>query len=348
MKNNENLLSVKNLFSLEQNKNLEKEIIEILMQGDIPIICVNNEQKKKRNMPFSSLFGSGSRFWLQEHSWNYFISEECRKKIEELTNTKPVNWDVNIHPKAPKQEVVLTAQQPAQEVVQETSALMNNSEEVPDLSFHLDLLNQVTANKTNNSNVPNPPNVPNVSKLKHSEEVTNIDYHVNLLNKLIADKTKDPKVISGVLVNAVRDTAIINRNIIMGAIQYPNNDAKSLTQNLVKSTIEMVKISSYFQMENLFQNELINTLMEKRECPVVKHMIRVYLSGIAFFEFYNRLMSSSYAVARLRIEFKEKYFPFYATLLPHLDPSQITLERVFYKGMRGIQPNLFYNWALDY
>ncbi|MCL2721612.1 MAG: hypothetical protein FWD47_09785 [Treponema sp.] len=336
MAKNETLVSVKNLFSSEQNKNLEKEITEILMQEDIPIICVNREQQKKRLMPFSSLYGNGSRFWQQKHSWSYYISEECNKKIEELTNTKPVNWDVDIHPNVPEND---------------TNESINNSEETPDLSFHLDLLNQLTANKTNNSSSSNT-SVSNtgscaVSKpLNHSDEVGNIDYHVNLLNQLIANKTKDPKIISGVLVNAVRDTAIINRNIIMGAIQYPNIEAKNLTQNLVKSTIEMVKISSYFQMENTFQNELINTLVQKRECPIVKHMIRVYLQGIAFLEFYNKLMSSSYAVSRLRIEFKEKYFPFYAALLPHLDPSQITLERVFYKGMRAIQPNMFYNWAL--
>jgi len=138
----------------------------------------------------------------------------------------------------------------------------------------------------------------------------------------------------------------MNQDIIMGATKYSDAEAKSMTQHLVKSTMEMVKASSSFQMEGIFQDELINNQVEKCTGAISKHMIRSYLKGLAFFEFYNTLLSSSYAVAKLRIEFKKQYLPLYATLLPHLDNNRITLERVFHGGLRVIPPHLLQNWAV--
>jgi len=169
--------------------------------------------------------------------------------------------------------------------------------------------------------------------------------HALKINKLIDNKISDPKIISGVLVDAVKDTAVINQEIIQNTAQYSDNQAKLFSQNMVDSTMAMVKASLSIPMEGVLQDELINTLVEKNQNPILKHMIRSYTQGLAFFEYYNRLLSSSYVISKLRIEFKKKYLPFYSTLLPHFDDSQLTLERVFHGGLRAIPPHLINKWT---
>ncbi|MCL2721887.1 MAG: hypothetical protein FWD47_11185 [Treponema sp.] len=300
MSNNDAVFSVKKFFLLEQNKNKENEIIKIILQEDIPIICVNREQQKKRLMTFSSLYGSGTSFWLQKHNWDYFISEKDKKKIEELLNAEPVVLNINIYSNIPEK-----------------------STEV------------VVVQQTNNTN----------SSSSNSNEIQNIDNHITKINKLVENKTSDPKQISNILVDAVKDTAVINQEIMLNATQYSDSEAKIFTQDMVNSTMAMVKASLTIPMEGVYQDEFINTQVEKSENPILKHMIRSYTQGIAFFEFYNRLLSSSYAISKLRIEFKNKYLSLYSTLLPHFDPSQLTLERVFFGGLRAVPPHLINNWT---
>ncbi|MCL2758792.1 MAG: hypothetical protein FWD22_01100 [Treponema sp.] len=306
MSNSEALVSIRKLFLSEINKNKEKEIVEILLQGDIPIVCINREQQKKRNMPFSSLYGNGNRFWLQKQSWDYFISEECKQKIEKLTNTESAV--LKTPDKSPE-----PALKPA-----------------PNASPEAVVVQQTDKSDTSSSN---------------SKDTKYIVKHADEINKLAENKISDPKVISNVLVDAVKDTANINQNIMQDAVLCSDDEAKKLTQSMVNSTMAMVKASLSVPMEGVLQDELINTLVEKNQNPIMKHMIRSYTQGIAFFEFYNRLMSSSYVIAKLRIEFKKKYLPLYTTLLPHFDPSQLSLERVFHGGLREIPPNLIYNWS---
>jgi len=311
MSKNETLFSVKKFYLQEQNKNKEKEITKIMLQENISITCVNREQQKKRNMPFSSLYGSGTSFWLQKHSWDYFISEDDKQKIENLTNAEPIPLNAGIYSQIP-------VKTPEIVVIQQKDSPENNTTQEND--------NLETSTNSN-------------------KNVQNIDNHAIKINKLVDDKTSDPKVISNVLVNAVKDTAAVNQNIMLDMAQYSDSEAKSLTQEMVNSTMAMVKASLSVPMEGVFQDELINTLAGKSQCPVIKHMIRSYTQGIAFFEFYNRLLSSSYVIAKLRIEFKKKYLPLYTTLLPHFDPSQLTLERVFSGGLREIPPHLISNWS---
>ena len=310
MSNDEAIVSVRKFFLQEQNKNKEKEIINQILQEDISIICINREQKK-RLMPFKSLYGNGTSFWLQKHSWDYFISEDDKQKIENLVNTKPVVLNANIFSNIPEKS-------PEGAVVQQTNKLNNSIEQ-----------------KKDNSN----------SSSSNSKEVQNIDNHIVKINRLVESNTNDPKQISNVLVDAVKDTAVINQDVLMNVAQYSDSEAKIYTQDMVNSTMAMVKASLSVPMEGVYQDELINNLVEKNQNPILKHMIRSYTQGIAFFEFFNRLLSSSYVISKLRIEFKKKYLPLYSTLLPHFDDSQLTLERVFFGGLRAIPPHLINNWT---
>jgi len=92
----------------------------------------------------------------------------------------------------------------------------------------------------------------------------------------------------------------------------------------------------------------MSTLVEKSNGTIIRHMTRVYLNGIAFLSYYNKLVSTSSAIQRLRICFAAKYRRFYHSLLPHVDPDDIVLERVFLRGMRAIPVDLYFKWAVGF
>jgi len=110
----------------------------------------------------------------------------------------------------------------------------------------------------------------------------------------------------------------------------------------------MVKSSVQLMLEDIFNDEKMNTLVKKSKGTIVQHMTRVYLNGIAFFAYYNNLVSGSSAIQKLRISFASKYRNYYKTLLPHVNSEDIVLERVFYGGMRAIPPDLIFKWSTGF
>jgi hypothetical protein len=98
----------------------------------------------------------------------------------------------------------------------------------------------------------------------------------------------------------------------------------------------------------VFDDELMNTLVAKSNGTVIQHMTRVFLSGISFLAYYNKLVSTSSIINKLRISFDQRYKEIYRALLPHLDTAQLTLERVFLGGMRAIPEEMFFKWATGF
>jgi hypothetical protein len=117
---------------------------------------------------------------------------------------------------------------------------------------------------------------------------------------------------------------------------------------MVAHTYNLVKASSQLISANVFNDDLMNALVSKSNGTIIQHMTRVYLKGLAFLSYYNKLVSSSSIINKLRISFNEKYSDFYHALLPHIHPDDITLEKVFYGGMRAIPENIFLNWAIGF
>jgi hypothetical protein len=92
----------------------------------------------------------------------------------------------------------------------------------------------------------------------------------------------------------------------------------------------------------------MHTLVEKSNGTVIQHMTRVYLQGLAFLAYYNKLLSTSSIVNKLRISFDNNRRAFYHALLPHIPPDVFTLEMIFHGGMRIIPEKEFFNWATGF
>jgi len=294
---------------MNQKPDVIKEYAEIIIKEDLPILCVNKSAQKEKTMPFKALYGNNNPFWQLQGGWEYYLSEEDVAKLREKANTKPVLRKI---------EVTVT-----EEEGEEPETL-----EAVEEGFGSEL--------------------EEIKAMTDEEKVQKIDDDNERLNKLLNNKHADPESITEALVDTTKDAALINHNVLLEAMRHGDDEAKKITQDLVKSTREMVKTSAQLISEDIFNDEMMNTLVEKSNGTIVQHMTRVYLNGIAFLAYYNKLVSTSSIINKLRIAFTGKYRDFYRALLPHVPIEDLHLEHVFYKGMRAVPPEFFYNWATGF
>lgn len=168
------------------------------------------------------------------------------------------------------------------------------------------------------------------------------------MDELVSRKTRDKSTATKVMVDSTKDTVMINHSVLEKISELEDAEAKRATQTLVHTTSEMVKSYTQLVSQNIFDNELMNRLVEKSNGTIVQHMTRVYLSGIAFLSYYNNFVSNRVSVINMRKTLNAKYRQYYQNLLPHISIDDIVLERVFHNGMLPIPPELFIKWAVGF
>jgi len=317
MSKQEVTIPLSSLFSLPDGGGVNKVYIDIMLEDDIPVLCVNQSANKKRLMPFKVMYGNNESFWKQSGGWQYYLTGEAIEKLKEKAIAKTGSWNFD----RPK-----TAQ------TAEKKAAPTQEEELEELQVEESFGSEykVFANMTT------------------EEKVEQLNNDKKRLNDLITQKSRNEAVITEALVDTAKNAALINHAALEEAIRLADDEAKKLTQGLVDSTKDMVKSSAQLMSEEVFNDDLMNTLVEKSNGTIVQHMTRVYLNGIAFLSYYNTLVSTSSAIQKLRISFAAKYREYYHSLLPHINIDDINLERVFYRGMRAITPDLYFKWAVGF
>ena len=297
-------------------KGLNRVYLEILLNEeiDISVLCINRSANKKRNMPFKALYRNNNSFWQSGGSWEYFISAQDLEIIKEKAAVIPGVWE-NERPKTGEDDSDI-----------ETLDAADDNDVVHGFGNEYKTFSSMSTN----------------------EKINFLNEHKQRLNNLITHKPKDVHTVTEALVDTAKDAALINHTAIAEAMRLGNDEAKKATQGLVDATHEMVKSSVSLFSEDIFSNELMNTLVEKSNGTVVQHMTRVYLNGISFLSYYNNLVSTSSAIIKLRVAFAAKYREFYHALLPHISLDDINLERVFFGGMRAVTPELLQHWAVGF
>jgi len=306
-----------NVLDPQNEKNKNKSFIDIIIENEIPIFCRNSETQKTRLMPFKLLYGNKESFWLTENEWTYYLTGDGYEKFNSVLAAKHQEWH----------GAAISANDNTENKsggeIEELEELEN-----ADDSFGSEYNNFV--------------------KMTSPEKVRQIEKNKIRLNKLISDKIKDPKIITEALVETTNDAALINHAALVEAMRLGDDEAKKLTQALVDSTHEMIKSSTNLISQDIFNDKMMNQLVSSSNGTIVQHMTRVYLSGIAFLEYYNNQVSASRLIQKLRMSFTVRYRHFYEHLLPHLNSKDINLEHVFYGGMRAITPDLLSKWAVGF
>jgi len=187
-----------------------------------------------------------------------------------------------------------------------------------------------------------------IASMTNAEKVKYLSDIKVKMDDLISKKTKDKSTVTKVMVNTTRDAVMINHSALKNVFDLGDAEAKKTTQTLVFTTNEMVKSYAQLVSRNIFDNELMNRLVEKSNGTVVQHMTRVYLNGIAFLAYYNNFVSNRVAIINMRKTLNAKYRQYYQNLLPYISTDDIVLERVFQKGMLPVPPDLFVKWAVGF
>jgi hypothetical protein len=308
---------------LPDGMNINKTHIDIIVEEEIPVLCVNHATKKKRLMPFKVMYDNNESFWRQGGNWQYYITGESLEKIKEKAVIKTGAWDLDRPKTAQNTEEKVDVQQ--DEEIEELEAEAETEVEVgfgSDYKF--------------------------IAEMPVEIKIERLNENRKRLNDLIIQKSKEADIVMKTLVDSTKDAAMINHAVLEEAIKLGDDEAKKFTNDIVDSTNEMVKSSTQLILEDIFSNEIMNTLVKKSNGTIVQHMTRVYLNGVAFFAFYNNLVSGTSAIQKLRISFASKYRNYYKTLLPHINIDDIVLERVFYGGMRAIPADLFIKWSVGF
>jgi HD-GYP domain-containing protein (c-di-GMP phosphodiesterase class II) len=289
--------------AIEENK----QIVEICLQENVSVICINRDTKKEKHMPFSAMNGNTPNFWIKSESWDYFITNDDLKKIKEKI------------PKEIQKEYKIVKDDPDNSVAETDEVEMGYGDSYASIAAMTDVerINQIKEDKTR-------------------------------LDNLLVLKPRKEELVTEALVETARDAMLYNHVTLVNTLNLSSEESKKQTQGLVDSTRELVKSSSQLISSNIFNDDLMNTLVSKSNGTIIQHMTRVYLNGLAFLTYYNKLVSGSSMINKLRISFDKRYREYYHSLLPYVHPDDFTLERVFLGGMRIIPENDFYNWATGF
>ena len=286
----------------------DESYINACLLEDASVICVNKKTNINKSMAFKLLYEHNKKFWFHNKTWEYYITGDEFKILNERIS--------KMKEKLIKLPIItnLAISKSEKEVIHENYGKQYES----------------------------------IITMSDAERVQRIQEDKLRLDALIAQYPRKKQIIAEALIETAQNAVLYNHAALVNAINLSSDDARKQTNELVDSTYSLIKSSSQLISENILNDELINTLVSKSNGTIIQHITRVYLKGLSFLAYYNRLVSASSIVNKLRAYFKDRYLFFYHSILPHLDIDVITLERVFLGGMRAIPENTFYDWAVGF
>lgn len=149
-------------------------------------------------------------------------------------------------------------------------------------------------------------------------------------------REKTTKEISEGVVAGSNETILLNKVIFDDLKKLPPEAAKIKSKETVEETTEIVKIASNLLHEFQGDFSIFSDLIEKSNGSTLKHMTRVFITSLSYFQYYNDLLDHTGYVSKIRTHFDENYRAKYEKLLPHISYTEIKLEKVFKGGMRAI------------
>lgn len=153
-----------------------------------------------------------------------------------------------------------------------------------------------------------------LQKLESSEKIINEDVLLNLIE-------------------AVSDAFVLNKASFEENYEENSNISSDHIKAMARNTTTLVQSIMGIFKNNSAANNFINMLGEKSTGSTIDHMNSVFLIYLPLCYFYNSYFTKG-KIAKIRFEYKTKYYKYYAKLLPENPPE--SLEDVFNGGMREI------------
>jgi len=311
MLKNESVITLSKVLTLPNGNGDNKAYIEIMLEEEIPVLCVDQNEHKRKLVPFKPLYDKDDSFWKKEEGLEYFITGYGLHKLEEKARAKVALLNI--------------AKTKGEKTAKHGTGDVKNQEEK---AFGKDY--------------------DSVAKMSNDQKVERLSKKSLLLSALLINKSKDPVVIADAVTNSTNDTAMINHAVMKDIEKLEDEKAKAYSKDVIIHTNEIVQSSVKLLSDNLFNDELMKTIARRSKGTILQHITRVYLNGVAFMAYYNNIFSTSSTVMKIRNSFNLKYRKFYQGLLPHMDGYDITLDHVFLGGLKAIPPDLFLKWSVGF
>lgn len=135
------------------------------------------------------------------------------------------------------------------------------------------------------------------------------------------------------LIEAVSDAFVLNKATFEENYEENSNVSSEHIKAMARNTTSLVQSIMGIFKKNSATNNFINMLGEKSTGSTIDHMNSVFLTFLPFCYFYNSYFAKG-KIARIRSDYKSKYYKYYQKLLPGNTPE--SLEDVFNGGMREI------------
>jgi len=308
MLKDEAAISLSKVLTLPDGKGINKTYIGIILDEEIPVLCVNHSEQKQILMSFKPLYEKDDSFWQKKDACEYFLTGYGLCKLED--KARAIGLDI---PKTEEENI--------------DKPETNNKRLLVETAFE---------NEFNT-----------FAKMSIEERMERIAKKSQWLKEIIVG-SKDHTLIAEALTHTINDTAMINHVVMKEIEQFADGQAKAYSKDLVIHTGEIVKSSMKLLYENAFNDELMKTIARKSKGIVLQHITRVYLNGVAFLAYFNNMVSSSSLVMKIRNSFNLKYRKFYHALIPHVDCYDVTLDRVFMGGLKTIPQDMFLKWSVGF
>ncbi|MFP4536554.1 MAG: metal-dependent phosphohydrolase [Spirochaetaceae bacterium] len=283
--------------------------LKLLVDAGQTVVARNNKSGRVRTVPVRALYQNNPRFYaVSGGSYDYLVTEEAvrevLRKIQRYDESKA---------RAPKKHEPRENAEYPEEGDEESSPGLHSAM-APNFGDEYERLEE----------------------LPREERLSLLEQGKALLKELSERSDATAEEVNDALVTTTTDAALTNKVTIQEALRMGNEEAKQYTEQLVSATQEMLRSTALLVDNELYNEELISRMVERSNGTVVQHMTRVFLTGFAFMLYYNRQILTSSLANRIRIDFRKRYKKHYRKLLPHLHEDYLSLEHVFYGGIKAL------------
>ena len=265
------------------------------------VVCSNDKTGSVKRVQLRALYKNNKRFWAVKGDWEYFIPAEVACTVRNKLSVRARSSSGSDG--TPRDT---TAETPAGKPPGGESDATEKDEARPKRGIGV------------------------------TERVGLLLRAQDRLDRLADAADSKPEDVAQALVETSADLTVANRVALLTALRLGNEQARAYTTAMVNATEKVIESTIRLVDSPVYEDELVRRLVERSNGTIVRHMTRVFLSGVEFTLYYNRQVAQQGIVNRIRILFPQKYRNYYCKLLPHLHPDQVTLEHVFYGGMRAL------------
>ena len=279
------------------------------------IVCRSKRTGKIRNVQLRALYRNNPAFWAHEDSWEYYLDRSVAE-----TTAEAIRMEIE----AQRQKSESASSEPEDGIEELEQA------HPPD-------------DPGDDETTGGPPAKPNFGEayqrfkdLEIEERIGLLRLSVEKLDEIAQQEHPEPEAVAGALTEATESATMANRATLLEALRLGNDQAKSYTLEMVKETHKMVRSTMRLVDSSVYNDDLVRSVVERSNGTVIQHMTRVFLTGLEFLMYYNKQVMTKGIANRIRVRFTRDYKQFYAKLLPHLHDDYVTLEHVFYGGMKAL------------